>query len=76
MSHRLEAIPGITTNFSQVIQDNVEESLSGFRGEIVVKISGPDLDILERKGEEVAQVLKKIRGATDVDVTQIGRAHV
>lgn len=72
MSSRLAAIPGITTNFSQVIQDNVEESLSGFRGEIVAKITGPNLDILEQKAEAVAQSLRGIRGATDVDYTRVG----
>ena len=72
MSTRLNAIPGISTNFSQVIQDNVEESLSGFRGEIVAKISGDNLDILEDKGAQVASVIQGIRGATDVEATRIG----
>ncbi|MDM0086859.1 MULTISPECIES: CusA/CzcA family heavy metal efflux RND transporter [unclassified Variovorax] len=72
MSNRLNAIPGISTNFSQVIQDNVEESLSGFRGEIVAKISGDNLDILEDKGAQVASVIQGIRGATDVEATRIG----
>lgn len=72
MSARLNAIPGISTNFSQVIQDNVEESLSGFRGEIVAKISGDNLDILEDKGAQVASVIQGIRGATDVEATRIG----
>lgn len=72
MSNRLNAIPGISTNFSQVIQDNVEESLSGFRGEIVAKISGDNLDILEDKGAQVAGVIQGIRGATDVEATRIG----
>jgi cobalt-zinc-cadmium resistance protein CzcA len=72
MSQRLAQIPGITTNFSQVIQDNVEESLSGFRGEIVAKISGDNLDILEEKGAQVVGVIQGLRGATDVDATRIG----
>ena len=72
MSDRLSAIPGVSTNFSQVIQDNVEESLSGFRGEIVAKISGNNLDILDDKGAELAEVIERIRGATDVDATRIG----
>jgi cobalt-zinc-cadmium resistance protein CzcA len=72
MSKQLSVIPGISTNFSQVIQDNVEESLSGFRGEIVAKISGNNLDILDEKGAEVAAVIQKIRGAADVDATRIG----
>lgn len=72
MQARLAGIPGISTNFSQVIQDNVEESLSGFRGEIVAKIIGDDLDVLDAKGAEVASVIKGIAGATDVDATRIG----
>ena len=72
MTHKLEAIPGITTNFSQVIQDNVEESLSGFRGEIVAKISGSNLDVLDQKAADVVDVIKTIRGATDVDATYVG----
>ena len=72
MQDKLAGIPGITTNFSQVIQDNVEESLSGFRGEIVAKIIGDNLDVLDQKGAEVAAIIKGIRGATDVDATRIG----
>ena len=72
MSESLAEIPGITTNFSQVIQDNVEESLSGFRGEIVARITGSHLDILEDKAEQVVNVVKNIRGATDVEATKIG----
>ena len=72
MSNALDTIPGISTNFSQVIQDNVEESLSGFRGEIVAKVIGNNLDILDEKGAQVAAVIKGIRGASDVDATRIG----
>ena len=72
MADALNVIPGITTNFSQVIQDNVEESLSGFRGEIVAKISGDNLDILEEKADDVVEVIQQIRGATDVEATRIG----
>lgn len=72
MSASLSAIPGISVNFSQVIQDNVEESLSGFRGEIVAKISGNDLDILENKAQQLVDVIQTIPGAIDVDTTHIG----
>lgn len=72
MTTSLSAIPGVTTNFSQVIQDNVEESLSGFRGEIVAKISGNDLGILESKAQQLVEVIQSIPGATDVDATRIG----
>jgi cobalt-zinc-cadmium resistance protein CzcA len=47
MSAKIHVLPGVPTNFSQVIQDNVEETLSGTKGEINVKVFGPDLEILE-----------------------------
>lgn len=72
MSAELARIPGINANFSQVIQDNVEESLSGFRGEIVAKVSGNDLDILENKAQQLIDILQNIPGAIDVDATHIG----
>lgn len=72
MSKALSVIPGISTNFSQVIQDNVEESLSGFRGEIVAKITGNKLEILEEKAAQVVSVIQGIRGATDVEASKIG----
>lgn len=72
MSKSLSVIPGISTNFSQVIQDNVEESLSGFRGEIVAKITGSKLEILEEKATQVVSVIQGIRGATDVEASKIG----
>lgn len=72
MSRRVRALPGVPTNFSQVIQDNVEEALSGAKGEIVVKIFGPDLEILQDKADQVARILSGIRGATDVAAFRIG----
>jgi cobalt-zinc-cadmium resistance protein CzcA len=72
MSQRIRQLPGVPTNFSQVIQDNVEEALSGAKGEIVVKIFGPDLDILQAKADQVAAILAAIPGATDVAAFRIG----
>jgi cobalt-zinc-cadmium resistance protein CzcA len=72
MSRKIRALPGVPTNFSQVIQDNVEEALSGAKGEIVVKIFGPDLDILQAKADQVAAILSAISGATDVAAFRIG----
>jgi cobalt-zinc-cadmium resistance protein CzcA len=71
MSKKIHEIPGVPTNFSQVIQDNVEEALSGVKGEISVKIFGPDLAVLEQKAEEVADVIREIRGASDVGAIPI-----
>ncbi|MGE5319923.1 MAG: efflux RND transporter permease subunit [Hyphomicrobiaceae bacterium] len=66
MEKKLAVLPGLPTNFSQVIQDNVEEALSGVKGEIAVKVFGPDLDILQDKAEQIASLLRSIRGSRDV----------
>jgi cobalt-zinc-cadmium resistance protein CzcA len=72
MTRKLHAIPGLPTNFSQVIEDNVNEALSGAKGEIVVKVFGSNLDVLEQKSTEIAQVLSGIRGAADVGAFKVG----
>ncbi len=66
ISGKLHLIPGLPTNFSQVIQDNVEEALSGVKGEIAVKVFGPDLDILQDKAEQIASILRTVNGSRDV----------
>ena len=71
MSRRIHEIPGVPTNFSQVIQDNVEEALSGVKGEIAIKIFGPDLSILEQKAAEVVATMNTVKGATDVAAVRI-----
>lgn len=72
MSKKIRTMPGVPTNFSQVIQDNVEEALSGVKGEIAVKVFGPDLDILTQKSEQIATILSGIAGASDVAAVKIG----
>ncbi len=72
MANRIHFIPGVQGNFSQVIQDNVEEALSGVKGEIAIKIFGPDLEILEAEGARVAALIAGIAGATDVAAVPIG----
>ena len=72
MSKKIRELPGIPTNFSQVIQDNVEEALSGARGEIVVKVYGPDFEILQDKADQIVSILNGVRGATDVGSFKIG----
>ncbi len=71
MARKIQTIPGVPTNFSQVIQDNVEEALSGAKGEIVVKVFGPELDILQARADRIVAVLERIRGATDVAAFRI-----
>ena len=70
MYRRLSTIPGIDLNFSQYIKDNVEEALSGVKGELVVKLFGPDLAVLQQKAEEIRQVMAGVRGVADLGVEQ------
>ncbi|MBA5607809.1 efflux RND transporter permease subunit [Duganella sp. FT3S] len=72
ISARIRRMPGVPTNFSQVIEDNVEEALSGVKGEIAVKISGPELDVLTQASEQIAAILNGIAGAADVAAVRIG----
>jgi cobalt-zinc-cadmium resistance protein CzcA len=77
MQQRLEAIPGVELNFSQYIKDNVEEALSGVKGELVVKIFGADLAVLQQKAAEVEHVLNGIPGVADLAVEkQFGQPQV
>jgi heavy metal efflux system protein len=69
MTHALEQdFPGIDFNFSQYIQDNVEEAASGVKGENSVKIFGNDLETLEKTANNIAAVLAKVPGITDLAV--------
>src|SRR5947209_183375 len=61
MAATLDGVPGITTNFSQPIKDNVDEALAGVKGEFSIKIFGPDVFTLEAKAKEIANVLGAIQ---------------
>lgn len=63
-----DGIPGIDVNFSQYIQDNVDEALSGVKGENSVKIFGDDLATLQAKAEEVQAQLEQVQGVADVGI--------
>jgi cobalt-zinc-cadmium resistance protein CzcA len=75
MRAELEKRPGVVYNFSQPIKDRVEESISGIRGQIVVKIYGEDLHLMHEKLDEVKQILNATRGARDVEVYRAGSAQ-
>jgi len=71
MREAVAVIPGISTSFTQPIAMRVDELVSGVKSMIGIKIFGDDLDVLTAKGEAVARVLGKVRGATDVSVEKI-----
>jgi heavy metal efflux system protein len=63
-----QEFPGVDFNFSQYIQDNVEEAASGVKGENSVKVFGNDLETLEKTANNIATVLAKVPGVTDLAV--------
>ncbi|MGC9945314.1 MAG: CusA/CzcA family heavy metal efflux RND transporter [Bryobacteraceae bacterium] len=66
MNRAVQKYPGAIWNFSQPIEDNVGETMTGTKGSLALKIFGDDLKLLERKGEEVTNVMSGIPGMHDV----------
>ncbi|HEX3697987.1 MAG TPA: CusA/CzcA family heavy metal efflux RND transporter [Polyangia bacterium] len=75
MRATLERRPGVEFDFSQPIKDRVEESISGIRGQVVIKIYGEDLVLMHKKLEEVSRILNSVRGASEVGIYRAGRAQ-
>jgi cobalt-zinc-cadmium resistance protein CzcA len=71
MDRELEKLPGVIWNFSQPIADNMEEAVSGVKGELAVKVYGADLRLLEAKGDEIVNVLRKIKGVEDLGLFRV-----
>jgi cobalt-zinc-cadmium resistance protein CzcA len=75
MRAALERRPGIVYNFSQPIKDRVEESISGIRGQVVVKIYGDDLNLMHGKLDDIERILRSTRGSRDVEIYRAGNAQ-
>ena len=71
MREALAELPGVASSFSQPIALRVDELVSGVKSAIGIKIFGDDLDVLKEKGDAVARVLGKVRGAADVNVEKV-----
>ncbi|MGO9426210.1 MAG: efflux RND transporter permease subunit [Steroidobacteraceae bacterium] len=65
------ALPGVVFNFSQYIQDNVEEALSGVKGANSVKIVGPNLNVLETYAARILHEMQQVKGMEDLGVFHI-----
>ena len=63
-----QELPGITFNFSQYIQDNIEEAISGVKGANSVKIIGPNLEMLEKFAAQVRDEMSHVRGVADLGI--------
>jgi heavy metal efflux system protein len=71
MSRELDKIPGVIWNFSQPIADNMEEAVSGVKGELAIKIYGDDLKVLEERGDKIVEVMRTIPGVQDVGMFRV-----
>jgi len=71
MQRELDRIPGVTWGFSQPIEDNMEEAVSGVKGALATKIYGDDLKVLEQKSEEIMNVLAQIKGVEDLGILRV-----
>jgi cobalt-zinc-cadmium resistance protein CzcA len=71
MNRELEKIPGVTWGFSQPIEDNMEEAVSGVKGELATKIYGDDLKVLEEKADQIVNAMQQVRGIEDLGVFRV-----
>ena len=71
MDAELEKMPGVGWNFSQPISDNVEEAVSGVKGELAVKIYGDDLRTLEDKANQIVSIMTPIKGVADLGLFRV-----
>jgi len=71
MQRELDKIPGVLWNFSQPISDNMEEAVSGVKGELAVKIYGDDLKVLEDMANQIVSTMRQVKGIEDLGVFQV-----
>jgi cobalt-zinc-cadmium resistance protein CzcA len=71
MDKQLQRFPGVIWNYSQPISDNMEEAVSGVKGELAVKLYGDDLRMLEKKAEEIQSQMQTVRGIADLGIFRI-----
>ncbi len=68
MNRELDHIPGVTWGFSQPIEDNMEEAVSGVKGELATKVYGDDLKVLEEKADQIVGAMQQVKGIEDLGV--------
>jgi heavy metal efflux system protein len=77
MNRELDKIPGVVWGFSQPIEDNMEEAVSGVKGELATKIYGDDLKMLEEKADQIVEILRQIKGIEDLGVIRsLGQPNI
>jgi cobalt-zinc-cadmium resistance protein CzcA len=77
MQRELDKIPGVVWGFSQPIEDNMEEAVSGVKGELATKVYGDDLKVLEDKANQIVDVMRQIKGIEDLGVIRsLGQPNI
>jgi cobalt-zinc-cadmium resistance protein CzcA len=71
MDKQLQKFPGVLWNYSQPISDNMEEAVSGVKGELAVKLYGDDLHTLERVADKIQSQMEGVRGVADLGIFRI-----
>lgn len=71
MDRELEKLPGVIWGFSQPIEDNMEEAVSGVKGQLATKVFGDDLAVLEEKADQIVNVMRKVKGIEDLGVFRV-----
>ncbi|RYG77637.1 efflux RND transporter permease subunit, partial [bacterium] len=77
IARKLDVIPGVTYGFSQPISDNVEEALTGVKGQLAIKITGDDLQSLDDLADQTAHAIHDVPGVADLGIIrQLGQSNV
>jgi cobalt-zinc-cadmium resistance protein CzcA len=71
MNRELDKLPGVVWGFSQPIADNMEEAVSGVKGQLATKVYGDDLHVLEDKAQQIVGIMKQIKGVEDLGVLRV-----
>jgi cobalt-zinc-cadmium resistance protein CzcA len=71
MQRELDKIPGVVWGFSQPIADNMEEAVSGVKGELAVKIYGDDLKMLDSMADQIVNTMRQVKGIEDLGVFRV-----
>jgi heavy metal efflux system protein len=71
MQRELDKIPGVVWGFSQPIEDNMEEAVSGVKGALATKVFGDDLKVLEEKADQIVSIMRGINGIEDLGVFRV-----
>ena len=74
MSGELSKLPGVAYNFTQPMAMRLDETISGVKADVAVKLFGEDLSVLEEKAAEIARVLEKVQGSADVQAEALSGA--